>query len=230
VSEGEALKRAAAEAAVDVEVRSGMRLGLGSGSTSLLMLEALAARLVDGRLGDVAGVPTSEATAARCRQLGIPLATLDELPRLDIAIDGADEVDPTLRLIKGLGGAHLREKVVAAAADRFVVIVDDSKLVSHLGERAPLPVEVVAFARPVCERLLSERGWEPELRRGVDGAPFLTDQGNPVLDCRRGDWTDPEQLAAELSALPGVAAHGLFLGITARAYVAASAGVRVIDR
>ena len=227
MSDQAALKRAAAEAAVDAEVRSGMCLGLGSGSTATLMLDALADRLRHGRLADVSGVPTSEATAARCRELGISLHTLDERSRLDVAIDGADEVDPELRLIKGLGGAHLREKVVAAAADRFAVVADESKLVARLGERAPLPVEVVRFAEPVSARLLRDLGWEPEQRQR-DGDPWITDEGNHILDCRRADWSDPERLEAEVAAVPGVVGHGMFLGFASVAYVATSDGVRVL--
>src|SRR5437867_1766602 len=158
------LKAAAAEEAVEREVRSGMRLGLGTGSTAMLMLESIAARLRDGRLTELAGVPTSEGTAARARELGIVLLTLEQAPALAVTIDGADEIDPSLRLIKGLGGAHLREKVVACASARMVVVADESKLVERLGDRAPLPVEVVPFARPVCERLLCDLGWAPELR------------------------------------------------------------------
>jgi len=222
-----ALKRAAAEAAIEAEVRSGMTLGLGTGSTAAFLLDGVAARLDSGALDGIVGVPTSEVTADRCRELGIPLATLDERPVLDLAIDGADEVSPTLDLIKGLGGAHLREKVVAASAARFVVVADDSKLVARLGERAPLPVEVVPFAYPLCERLLGDAGWRADLRGGA-GSPFITDEGNRIVDCRRDDWSEPARLAGELDAMPGVVAHGLFLGMAAAAYIAATDGVRVI--
>jgi len=221
-----ALKREAAEAAIDAEVRSGMTLGLGTGSTAAFVLDGLGARLADGRLDDIVGVPTSEATAARCRELGIPLATLEQRPRLDLAVDGADEIAPGLDLIKGLGGAHLREKVVAASAARFVVVADDSKLVARLGERSPLPVEIVTFAYPLCERLLAEAGWTAELRGG--DAPFVTDEGNHIADCRRHDWSDLGGLSAQLEAMPGVVAHGLFLGMAAAAYVATPGGVRVM--
>ena len=225
----EGAKRAAAEAAVEAEVRSGMRLGLGTGSTANEVLGVLGARLAEGRLHDLVGVPTSEATAARCAELDIPLATLDALRRLDVAIDGADEIDPELRLIKGLGGAHLREKIVACAADRFVVVADDSKLVGRLGERAPLPVEVIPFARAVCEQRLEHLGWRPALRLAHDGRPFVTDEGNLILDCRRDEWSAPERLAGELAGVPGVVAHGMFLGIAAAAYVATPSGVRVLE-
>jgi ribose 5-phosphate isomerase A len=223
----EARKREAAEAAIEAEVRSGMALGLGTGSTARWLLEGLAERLADGRLQGVIGVATSEHTAARCAELGIPVTSLDRQPTLDLAVDGADEIDPELRLIKGMGGAHLREKVVARSAARFVVVADESKLVASLGERAPLPVEVIAFARPLCERLLGEMGWRTELRER-DGEPWITDEGNLILDCRRDDWSRPEQLASDLHAIPGVVEHGLFLGMAACAYVAGGEGVRVL--
>ena len=224
----ESLKREAAEAAIAAEVRSGMVLGLGSGSTAAWLLEGLARRLSDGTLSEMAGVPTSERTAQRCRELGIPLIDLERRPSLDLAIDGADEIAPDLSLIKGLGGAHLREKVVARSAERFVVVADETKLVSRLGERAPVPVEVIPFARPLCERLLVAAGWRPVLRGDGDG-PWITDEGNLILDCRRDDWGDPARLAAGLHQIPGVVEHGLFLGMAAAAYVACADGVRVLQ-
>ena len=206
-----------------------MRLGLGSGSTAARMLDALGERLASGALADVAGVPTSAATAARCRELGIPLLTLEEAGELDIVIDGADEIDPRLDLIKGLGGAHLREKVVAAAAREMVVVADETKIVGWLGERAPLPVEVITFALPVAERLLRGLGWEPELRVD-DGRPFVTDEGNRILHCRREEWVDTEALAADISQVPGVVAHGFFLGFASAAVVATREGVQELRR
>jgi ribose 5-phosphate isomerase A len=223
----ESLKRDAAEAAIEAEVRTGMVLGLGTGSTARWLLEGLAARLGDGRLAEIVGIATSQATAARCRELGIPLTTLDQRPAIDLAVDGADEIAPGLALIKGMGGAHLHEKVVACAAARFVVVADQTKLVDRLGDRAPLPVEVIAFARTVCERLLGEQGWSPELRIR-DGEPWITDEGNLILDCRRQDWSDPPALERALADMPGVVGHGLFLGMAAAAYVAAEGGVRVL--
>lgn len=223
------LKAEAGAAAVDRYVRSGMRLGLGTGSTAARMLDALGERLASGALEDIAGVPTSAATAARCRELGIPLLTLDEAPELDLVIDGADEIDPRLDLIKGLGGAHLREKVVAAAARKMVVVADETKLVATLGERAPLPVEVIPFALPVAERLLRGLGWRPELRAD-DGRPFLTDEGNRILHCRRDEWAGPGALARDMSQVPGVVAHGFFLGFASVAVVATRDGVRILER
>jgi ribose 5-phosphate isomerase A len=223
------LKAEAGAAAVDRYVRSGMRLGLGTGSTAAAMLDALGERLASGALTDIAGVPTSAATAARCRELGIPLLSLDDVTELDLVIDGADEIDPQLDLIKGLGGAHLREKVVAAASREMVVVADETKLVGRLGERAPLPVEVIPFALPVAERLLCGLGWEPELRLD-DGRPFVTDEGNRILHCRRAEWVDPAALAADVSEVPGVVEHGFFLGYASAAVVATRDGVRELRR
>jgi ribose 5-phosphate isomerase A len=229
VTDLDVLKAEAGAAAVDRFVRSGMRLGLGTGSTAARMLDALGVRLASGALADIAGVPKSAATAERCGELGIPLLTLADAPELDLVIDGADEIDPQLDLIKGLGGAHLREKVVAAAAREMVVVADETKLVGRLGERAPLPVEVVPFALPVAERLLRALGWAPELRAG-DGGPFVTDEGNGILHCRREDWSDPAALARDVAEVPGVVAHGFFLGYASTAVVATRDGVRVLTR
>lgn len=226
----EALRRAAGEEAVARYVRDGMRLGLGTGSTASAMVEVLAARLAAGAVRDILGVPTSEATAALCRRLGVPLTTLTETPELDVVIDGADEVDPRLDLIKGLGGAHLREKVVACAGRAMIIVADESKLVAHLGERAPLPVEAVEFALPVCERALGELGWDATRRLAPDGQPFVTDEGNAVLDCRRADWGEPAALAAAVKAVPGVVEHGFFLGMATAVVVGTSDGVRVLER
>ncbi|HSD03662.1 MAG TPA: ribose-5-phosphate isomerase RpiA [Gaiellales bacterium] len=223
------LKAEAGAAAVDRYVRSGMRLGLGTGSTAARMLDALGERLASGALTEIAGVPTSAATATRCGELGIPLLTLDDVGELDLVIDGADEIDPQLDLIKGLGGAHLREKVVAAASREMVVVADETKLVDRLGRRAPLPVEVIPFALTVAERLLRVLGWQPELRVDGDG-PFTTDEGNRILHCRREEWLDPQSLAADISQVPGVVAHGFFLGYASAAVVATRDGVRVIER
>jgi ribose 5-phosphate isomerase A len=224
------LKRAAAESAIDAEVRDGMVLGLGTGSTAAFLLDGLGERLADGRLRDIAGVPTSQATAERCRELGIPLVELADRPHLDVDIDGADEVAPGLDLIKGLGGAHLHEKVIACSAARFVVVCDHSKLVERLGQHAPLPVEVIEFALPLSQPLLEREGWSWSLRLGADGRPFVTDEGNRILDCRRDDWSDPQSLAAHLSAIPGVVAHGFFLGIAVAAHVAGDDRVAVLTR
>lgn len=223
------LKRAAAEAAVAAEVGSGTAIGLGSGSTAAHVVRAIARRLGEGVLRDVVCVPTSSGTAALATSLGVPLATLDEQPALAVAIDGADEIGPGLALVKGLGGALLREKVVASAAARFVVVADGTKLVDRLGAHAPLPVEVIAFALAVATPALAALGCEPVLRRGPDGTPFTTDEGNRIVDCAfPGGITDASALGRAIHDVPGVVEHGLFVGVARAAYVASAGGVEVI--
>ncbi len=224
------LKRAAAARAVEF-VASGTAVGLGTGSTVRPLLDLVAERLRDGRLKDVVAVPTSEDTARRCRALGIPLVTLDEAPELAVAIDGADEVSPRLDLIKGMGGALLREKLVATAARRFVVVADESKRVRRLGTRAPLPVEVVAFGWSTHLAFLEGLGARATLRRGPDGTPFVTDNGNYLVECRfpRG-IADPVALARALARRTGIVEDGLFLGIARVAVVAGARGVRLPKR
>jgi ribose 5-phosphate isomerase A len=222
-------KQQAAEQALGY-VESGMVIGLGTGTTARHLVNGLAARLRDGRLRDVVGVPTSDATASQARALGIAIATLDQHPQLDLAIDGADEIDPALNLIKGLGGALLREKIVAASAERFVVIADDSKLVERLGTRAPLPIEVIAFGRPLVERRLLGLGCTPALRLAADGSPFRTDEGNLILDCRFAEMRDPDALSAAIHAIPGVVGHGLFIGMAAIVVVVGARGLATMVR
>jgi ribose 5-phosphate isomerase A len=222
-------KEQAAEHAL-AEVQSGMVLGLGSGSTARYLVLGLAARLHDGRLRDIVGVPTSDATAELARQHGVAVTTLDMQPALDLAMDGADEIDPHLNLIKGLGGALLREKIVACSARRFVIVADDTKIVTQLGERAPLPVEVVPFGQVLVERRLRELGAEPVLRQTSPGTPYLTDQGNIILDCRFASFVEPATLGVAVRAIPGVVEHGLFINMAAAAYVAGAQGVAIITR
>ena len=220
------LKQAAAEAAL-VHVRDGMTLGLGTGSTARPFVDLVGGLVADGL--KVTCVPTSEATAAQARGLGIPLSTLDETPHLDVTVDGADELDDQLRLIKGGGGALLREKIVASASDEMVVIADASKRVEMLGAFA-LPIEVVQFGAQVTVGrvvgILSELKLKPDVRRRetADG-PFITDGGNFIYDCHLERLPNPEELAAALEAQTGVVEHGLFLGLAARAYVAGPDGV-----
>lgn len=226
----EELKRAAAVRALG-EVRSGMKLGLGTGSTVAHFLDVLAGALREGALHDLVGVPTSEWTATRSRHLGIPLTTLDETPALDLCVDGADEVDPGLDLVKGLGGALLREKMVASASRRFVVMVDEAKLVRRLGTRAPLPVEVVPFAWSVHLGALEGLGGAPVLRRGADGEPYRTDNGNLILDVSfPGGIEDALEMERAIRGRPGVVETGLFLGMASSVVVAAADGVRVLER
>lgn len=193
------------------------------------LLELLGDALASGRLRDVTGVPTSEDTAGRCRSLGIPLTTLDERPSLDCAIDGADEVGPALGLIKGLGGALLREKLVALAAQEFVIIADGSKRVRRLGTKAPMPVEVIPFAWTTHLDFFRRLGAEPVLRLKTDGAPYETDGGHYIVDCRfpRG-MADPGRIARALDKRPGIVDHGLFLGMADMAFIAADGGVKTL--
>jgi ribose 5-phosphate isomerase A len=206
----DAQKDAAAARAVEM-VADGMLVGLGTGSTAGHAVRRLGAKVRAGLR--IRGVPTSEATRRLAEAEGIPLAPLDEVEALDVAIDGADEADRELTLIKGGGGALLREKVIARLARKFIVIADASKLVETLGA-FPLPVEVVPFARSAVAREIAGFGSKPSLRIGADGKPFVTDNGNHVLDCRFGRIDDPDSVAMRLDAIPGVVDHGLFLGMT----------------
>jgi ribose 5-phosphate isomerase A len=227
VSDRERQKRAAAERAVTY-VESGMRLGLGTGSTAKHVLDVLSERLRDGSLRDLAGVPTSRATAEYARKVGIPLVDLDDVSTLDLAIDGADEVDPRLDLVKGLGGALLWEKIVESAADRFVVVVDESKLVQRLGEKAPIPVEVVPFGWRSLLPHFVDAGARPELR--MDGSqPLITDGGHHIVDCHfEGGIDDAPGMALLLRSRAGVVETGMFIGM-ATAVVVAGAEVKVIQ-
>lgn len=221
----DALKRQAAEAAV-AEVRDGMVLGLGTGSTAAIAVDLLGARVQGGLR--VVGVPTSERTAAQARALGIPLGTLAEHPVLDLTIDGADEVHTgTMDLIKGLGGALLREKIVAAASRRMVVIVDEGKLVPQLGG-VKLPVEVAAFGWEATARHLRGLDVEPTLRMAA-GAPYLTDGGNHILDCTL-DLADPAAAQARLKAVVGVVETGLFINLASRVIAGTPSGPRILER
>jgi ribose 5-phosphate isomerase A len=221
------MKRAAAERAV-AEIEDGMVIGLGTGSTAAFAIEALAARVAAG-LGIVA-IPSSERSAALARRLGVPLATYAVHRRLDLTIDGADHVERgTLTLVKGLGGALLREKIVASASARMTVIIDETKLVEHLGGRTPLPVEIVAFGwQTVLERLIAI-GCAPQLRV-VGGEPFATDGGNYIADCDIAEITDPARLEARLSGMVGVVETGLFIGLASKVVIGRAESVEVIER
>jgi len=228
----EAYKRQAAACAVGW-VKPGMRLGLGTGSTARHFVDLLAERVRSGL--DVVCVPTSESTRVQAERLGIPLTTLDETPTLDLAVDGADEIAPDLTLIKGGGGALLREKIVAVASARMVVIADESKWVPVLG-RFPLPIEVVPFGygatRRAIETAVAAVGTAGplELRRREDGAIFVTDSGHWLLDAKLGQILDPKALADRLSPIPGVVEHGLFIGLAQSAILAGPAGIRIVER
>ena len=207
----------------------GMTVGLGTGSTAYWMVESLGARVKEGLR--VRGVPTSKRTEEQALKLGIPLVTFAEVTELDLTIDGADEIGPDLALTKGGGGALLREKLVAAASRRMVVVADASKVVATLG-KFPLPVEVVPFAWEVTARRVAALGCNPRQRRASGGeGPYITDNGNYILDCECGEIKDPAQLERELKLLPGVVECGLFIGIADTAIVAGEdGGIRIIER
>jgi ribose 5-phosphate isomerase A len=209
-------KEAAARASLDF-VRDGDIVGLGSGSTASLAIRFLAERVRAGL--QIRGIPTSAATKALAENLGIPLATLDEFQQIDVAIDGADEIDPQLQLIKGGGGAMLREKVIASASRKFVVVADSTKQVGMLG-RFPLPVEVIAFAQAVVARKITALGATVKIRRIPDGSLYVTDEGHHILDCAFGEIQDPPKLACALENIPGVAGHGLFVDMANVALIA----------
>ena len=224
------LKKLAAARALEL-VRPGMRLGLGTGSTAKHFVDLLGARVAAGL--DVICVATSEATQAQALALAIPMSTLDETPELDLTVDGADEIDPQLRLIKGGGAAHLREKIVAAASVRMIVIADDSKLVERLG-RFPLPIEVVPFGLEATRRAVAAAiagcgsAGELVLRKRPDGARLVTDNGNYILDAHLGAIAQPEALALALGQVPGVVEHGLFIGLASGAILAGADGLRLL--
>ncbi len=209
------------------KVEEGMVLGLGTGSTTMRAIELLGRRIAEGL--DILGVPTSEATASQARSSGIPLTSLEEHARLDLTIDGADEVDPRLNLIKGMGGALFREKLVAMASDHMIVIVDESKLVNSLGERTPVPTEVLPFGWKQTRERLARLGCTPSLRR-IGEEPFITDNGNYILDCRFPSIKKPDETALRLKETHGVLEHGLFLGMADVVMVGRPQGVEEMRR
>lgn len=224
------LKRAVGLEAAGL-VEDGMCLGLGTGSTVAFFLLFLAERLNRGGLRNVVGVPTSLRTAREARELGIPLTSLAEHPALDLTVDGADEVDPRLNLIKGLGGALLREKMVAQASERLAIMVDESKVVTSLGDKSPIPVEVVQFGWEVHERFLESWGARPVVRRLPDGQPVTSDNGNYIIDCYfSGGVDDAVALDGALAARAGVVESGLFLGMATQVLVGSQGGVRSLFR
>lgn len=224
-----AIKIEAARAALD-HVRNGMRLGIGTGSTAEEFVRLLAVKVAGGM--EIIGVPTSERTAKLCAELGVPLSTLDETPELDLTIDGADEIDAELSLIKGGGGALLREKIVASASAKVIVIADESKIVETLG-RFPLPIEVNRFGLKATEiavrKAASSLGLSgPLTLRMTGGEPFVTDGGHLILDASFGRIPDARALSDALHAIPGVVEHGLFLGLADLAVIAGSTGIRTL--
>src|SRR5246127_5183128 len=228
----EALKRQAAARALEA-VTDGMKLGLGTGSTARHFVDLLGEKVRAGM--KVIGVPTSEATRAQAEQCGIVLTTLDEIDRLDLTVDGADEVDPALDLIRGGGGALLREKIGAAASDRMIVIADESKWVKTLG-RFPLPIEVIPFGLGATQRAIGKAfaecgiSGQMALRKDPDGHVFVTDCGHWIVDAHLGCITDPPRLAQWLPPIPGVVEHGLFIGLASVAMLAGLEGIRIFER
>jgi ribose 5-phosphate isomerase A len=226
------LKRQAAARALEF-VKSGMKVGLGTGSTAKHFVELLGERVRGGL--DVIGVPTSETTRDDAIRCGVRLTTLDEVDRLDLTVDGADEVDPALNLIKGGGGALLREKIVAAASDRMIVIADDSKWVETLG-RFPLPIEVIPFGLRATQRAIEKAfvacgvSGQMVVRKAKDGHVFVTDSSHWIVDAHLGRIPDAPLLAQSLGVIPGVVEHGLFIGLASMAMLAGSQGIRVVER
>ena len=217
-------KQQAADRAVEC-VESGMVVGLGAGSTAILAVRRIGQLLREGRLRDIVGVPCSSAIEAEARVLGIPI-TLDPPGAVDLTIDGADEVDPELNLIKGGGGALLHEKIVAQASRREIIIVDEGKLSPVLGTHWPLPVEIVPFGGHSQRHFLASLGAHVTVRQQRDGTPFRTDQGNLILDCAFGPIPQPAELAAKLDARTGIVEHGLFIGLATEVIVASVDGIR----
>jgi ribose 5-phosphate isomerase A len=219
-------KRMAAQHALEF-VEDGMSLGLGSGTTSAIFIKALGERVKGGL--KVRGIATSAASQMLAESLSIPITNFNDTPELDLAIDGADEVGPGLALIKGGGGALLREKIVESAAKKFIVIADASKLVKQLG-KFPLPVEVIQMALPNVTRRLEALGLNPKLRHHPDGSVYLTDENNFILDCSSGVIADPVKTAADIRAIVGVVEHGLFLNMASLALIAGDQGVTKVEK
>jgi ribose 5-phosphate isomerase A len=227
-NEQDRLKQAAADWSAE-QLRDGMIVGLGSGSTALMAVDAIGRRVRDGLR--IIGIPTSEKTADQARTLGIPLATLGDYQQIDVAIDGADEVElGTLHLIKGGGGNQLREKIVASVAKHFLVIVDQSKLVNRLGEKFKVPVEVAQFGWQATAHSLEKLSGHPGLRKTKTGETFITDGGNYILDCAFGPIPSPAELAKELDGVVGVLEHGLFISMAGKVAIGAPEGVRLLSR
>jgi ribose 5-phosphate isomerase A len=228
-SEQSQWKKAAAEAAANL-VENGMVVGLGSGSTAAYFISTLGRRIVEDGLR-ATGIPTSEETAAHARSVKIPLTGFAEHGRIDLTVDGADEVElGTLNLIKGRGGAMLREKIVAAASTRMVIVADETKVVERLGSLVAVPVEVAQFGWQATAKSLARIGGNPSLRIGADKKPFVTDGGNYVMDCALGPMAEPKEIAHHLDHIVGVVEHGLFLGFASEALIGCREGVKILKR
>jgi len=225
----DALKKLAGEKAVEY-VESGMVVGLGYGSTAIHALRLIGELIRQGELEGIQAIPTADLIAEEARRAGIPLTSLEEHPRIDVTIDGADEVDPGLNLIKGGGGALLREKIVAQATTLYIIVIDEQKLSPILGTNFDLPVEIIPFGRRPLEEYLRSLGAEPQLRTKTDGKSFVTDNGNYILDCHFGPIDDPYALSVELKNKAGTVEHGLFLDLASEVIIAAEDGIRSLKR
>ncbi|MBE9478495.1 MAG: ribose 5-phosphate isomerase A [Chloroflexi bacterium] len=225
----DALKKMAGEKAVEY-VESGMVVGLGYGSTAIHALRRIGELIRQGELDGIQAIPTADLFAEEARRAGIPLTSLEEHPRIDVTIDGADEVDPELNLIKGGGGALLREKIVAQATTLNIIVVDEQKLSPVLGTNFDLPVEIIPFGWRSMEEYLRSLGAESQLRTKTDGTPFITDSGNYILDGHFGPIDDPYALSAELKSRAGIVEHGLFLDLASEVIIAAGDGIRSLKR
>ncbi len=210
-------------------VEDGMVVGLGSGSTASVAIKLIGQKIVEEGI-DVIGIPTSNASDLLGRAVGIRIGELDEHREVDITIDGADEVDPKLNLVKGLGGALVWEKIVAASTRVEMIVVDDSKMVEYLCQKAPLPVEVVRYSHRTTARRLEVLGCETTLRLADDGNPFVTDNNNHIVDCRFDGLDDPRSMESEINAIPGVVENGLFIGLASKVIVASNDGIRIFER
>jgi ribose 5-phosphate isomerase A len=229
IKHSDRLKQKAAAYAVDF-VKSGMVLGLGTGSTTRFALEDIGLRIQNGQLRGIVGIPSSLQTEKIAKDVGIPLTSFDKHQEIDLTIDGADEVDPQLNLIKGGGGALLREKILAQSSRRNIIIVDENKLSPQLGTHFSLPVEVIPFAwKPVAD-YVSSLGADVTLRKNNEGSAYTTDQNNFILDCNFGPISDPKELALKLSQRAGIVEHGLFLGLATEVIVATENGIRHLKR
>ena len=219
-------KEAAARASLEY-IKDGHVVGLGTGSTAAYFIKLLGEKVKNGLR--IRGIPTSVRSEELARSLGIPVITLDDSQEIDVTVDGADEVDPELRLIKGGGGAALREKIVASATKQLVIVADASKRVQRLG-KFPLPLEVIRFAQPLVAKRIAALGASVQLRRNADGTPYVTDENNHILDCRFGEIRDPDHLARKLSDMPGVVEHGLFIDMASVALFAQGSEIEELKR
>lgn len=227
--EKSSLKKIAAEKAVEY-IEPGMVVGLGTGSTAYFAVKKIGELIQKGSLNNIVGIPTSNKTEELAKELQIPLTTLNDNPRIDITIDGADEVDANLNVIKGGGGALLREKVIAQVTERQIIVVDDSKISNYLGEKWSVPVEVLKFALKSEKNFLEVLGGKTELRRDESGKPYVTDEGNYILDTNFGVINDPAELAVMLSSRAGIVEHGLFIDLVDEVIVASGEGIKYLKK